>query len=71
MKPPTDLKVRIAGDPRQVEQLTALLRAYSKTWGARKVFRVRRYNRKPDYHRTLGKASRVNYIRMKLPKEES
>ena len=65
-----ELKIRIAGDLRQVEDLTAKLREWSKQWGKRKIFNVRRYDRgekRNKYHLTLGSAQFVNYIKMKIP----
>ena len=68
-----ELKVRIAGDPQEVERLTTLLCLWAKRWGKRKIFRVKRYNRDPatnPYHRTFGSAKLVNYIKMKIPNIE-
>ncbi len=66
------LKIRIAGDKPQVEELTEKLREWSKQWGERKVFRVKRFDREAQgsinkYHLTFGARRYVNYIEMKLP----
>jgi len=66
------LKIRIAGDQKKVELLTEKLRDWSKQWGERKIFRVKRYDRGKEgkinkYHLTFGARRFVNYIQMKLP----
>lgn len=69
------LKIRVAGTQAQVEMLTEQLRNLSKSWGARKIFRVKRYDRTSGsltgsawkYHRTFGARRFVNYITLKLP----
>ena len=68
------MKIRIAGAKEQVEQLTEKLREWSKQWGKRKIFRVKRYDRQKHghiakYHATFGNRRFVNYIEMKLPKD--
>lgn len=66
------LKIRVAGTKEQVELLTEQLRNWSKQWGKRKIFRVKRYDRGHDpskYHRTFGARRYVNYIDVKLPKD--
>ena len=63
------VKIRIAGTQAQVELLTEQLREWSKQWGERKIFRVKRYDRGHNpskYHRTFGARRFVNYIDMKL-----
>lgn len=69
------LKIRVAGTQAQVEQLTGQLREWSKQWGKRKIFRVKRYDRMDGagsgeiwkYHPTFGARRFINYIEMKLP----
>jgi len=71
------LKIRVAGTKAQVELLTEQLRAWSKSWGKRKIFRVKRYDRVKGsstgdpwkYHQSFGARRFVNYITMKLPKD--
>ena len=65
------VKVRIAGTKSQVELLTEQLREWSKQWGKRKIFRVKRYDRGHNlgkYHLTFGARRFVNYVEMKLPR---
>lgn len=70
-----DIKIRlICEDPRQMERLSEKLRSWSKQWGSRKIFSVRRYKRnngafndKNKYDRSFGNAPVIYYIRMKLP----
>jgi len=69
------IKIRVAGTKEQVEEFTEKVREWSKQWGKRKIFRVKRYDRtkgahngKPwKYHPTFGARRYVNYITMKLP----
>lgn len=66
------LKIRIAGSKDQVEELTEKLREFSKQWGSKKIFRVKRYDRGAQgkinkYHLTFGARRFVNYIEMKIP----
>jgi len=67
------VKVRITGTKPQVELLTEQLRDWSKQWGKKKIFRVKRYDRQKNghinkYHLTFGARRFVNYIEMKLPR---
>lgn len=71
------VKIRVAGNKLQVEILTEQLREWSKQWGKKKIFRVKRYDRNQGasngtpckYHRTFGARRFVNYIDMKLPED--
>ena len=65
------LKIRVAGNKKQVEEFTEKVREWSKQWGNRKIFRVKRYDRGHNlgkYHRTFGARRYVNYITIKLPR---
>ena len=68
-----NLKVRIVGDPRQMEQMTEILRDQAKVWGKRKLFSIRRYKRqnnpKAKYDRSFGGATHIYYVRMTLPEQ--
>jgi len=71
-----NIKIRVAGNKEQVEEFTEKVREWSKQWGKRKIFRVKRYDRQKGagtgkiwkYHPTFGARRFVNYITMKLPK---
>ena len=69
------IKIRIAGNKKDVEWLTEKLRELSKQWGSKKIFRVKRYDRIIEtgklwkYHRTFGARRYVNYITMKIPED--
>ena len=66
------LKIRVAGNKEQVELFTEKVREWSKQWGKRKIFKVKRYDRGHNlskYHRTFGSKRFVNYITIKLPED--
>lgn len=66
-------KVRIAGDPQQLDRIITILKENAKQWGQRKIFRVKTYDRGEDlakYHRTFGNRRYVAYVTMELKKNE-
>ena len=66
---PNDMKIRIVGSKENCERILSLLMPESKIWGARRMWKVRKFSRDPEgnkYSSTFGNAEAAYYVTMSM-----
>ena len=66
---PNGMKIRVVGSEENCERILSLLMPEAKIWGARRMWKVRKFKRDPErnkYSSTFGNAEAVYYVTMSI-----